>query len=565
MKKERYNGEVVKKFGSIREMIKMAAEEDGQKVGFRFKENGEIRDVSFSEFRNTTLYIGTALYSRGLSNRHIAMLGENSYNWICVYLTVLQSDGVFVPIDKELKAEPMCHVLNESDTEVLFYTKRFESFIRENRENFSKITTFVAIDKEEDDDVSYSFKKLTEKGKELYENGEHGFENITSDIGNMRMLVYTSGTTGLAKGVMLSEHNIVSSIYYGLQVSTIYERGLSVLPYNHTYEAIPGILVSIHHRSTLCINENLKTVLKNMVLYKPQHIYLVPAFVEVFYRKIWSTAKRSGKETGLKFLIKFSNLLRKVGIDKRKKFFKSIHDSFGGELRKIVCGGAPLRRELGDFFDAIGISLTNGYGITECSPLVSVNPDTFNDCTTVGLPLPCCEIKLENVTEDGDGEICVKGDVVMMGYYKQPEITAEVLSDDGWFRTGDYGKINKDGQLVITGRKKNIIILDNGKNIFPEEIEEYIMKVPYVAEAIVYGVKDDKGYETSLVCQVFLSQEKMSELGIENGEEQVKEDITAVCRELPVYKRVGKVVVRSEEFEKTTTNKIKRDKIDTTL
>ncbi len=564
MKKSKYQYREVKKLDSIYHMLKMAEEEAGDKPAYKFRENGEIREVTFKEFRRTTLNIGTALYSMGLLNKHIAMLGENSYNWICVYLSVLQGNGVFVPVDKELTAEPMCHVLSESDTEVLFYTKKYADFVNENRNNFPNITTFIAIDNDEDTEDAYSYKKLIEKGNALYENGERGFETVEKDIMDMRMLVYTSGTTGVAKGVMLSEYNLVSSVYYGLQVSTIYDTGLSVLPYNHTYEAVPGILVAIHFHATLCINENLKSVLKNMTVYQPEYIYLVPAFVEVFYKKIWSTAKSSGKEKGLKFLIKLSNALRKVGIDMRRTLFKSVHAAFGGKLKKIVCGGAPLRQELGEFFDAIGISLTNGYGITECSPLVSVNHDTYNDCTTVGMPLPCCEIKLEDIDEDGNGEICVKGDVVMMGYYKKPDVTAEVLSPDGWFKTGDYGRINESGQLIISGRKKNIIILDNGKNIFPEEIEEYIQGIPYVNENVVYGIEEN-GIETSLACQVFLSEEKMQEMGITDGKERIKADIAEILKALPVYKRVSRVIVMDNAFEKTTSNKIKRAKIDKTL
>ncbi len=564
MKKAKYDGTAVKSLDSIFHMVKMAEEEAGDKVAYKFRENGEIREVTYKEFRRTTLNIGTALLSMGLLNKHIAMLGENSYNWICVYLSVLQGDGVFVPVDKELSAEPMCHVLCESDTEVLFYTKKYADFVRENRSNFPNITTFVAIDGDEDTDEALSYKKLIEKGNALYEGGERGFEHIEKDIKDMRMLVYTSGTTGIAKGVMLSEYNLISSIYYGLKTSTLYDTGLSVLPYNHTYEAVPGILVAIHFHATLCINESLKTVLKNMTVYQPEYIYLVPAFVEVFYKKIWSTAKAGGKEKGLKFLIKLSNGLRKIGIDMRRTLFKSVHQAFGGKLKKIVCGGAPLRQELGEFFDAIGISLTNGYGITECSPLVSVNHDTYNDCSTVGLPLPCCQIKLEDVDEDGNGEICVKGDVVMMGYYKKPDITAEVLSEDGWFKTGDYGRLNANGQLIISGRKKNIIILDNGKNIFPEEIEEYIQGIPYVSENVVYGIEEN-GIETSLACQVFLSEEKMKEMDITDGKDRIKSDIAEVLRPLPVYKRVSRVIVRDEAFEKTTSNKIKRAKIDKTL
>ena len=269
----------------------------------------------------------------------------------------------------------------------------------------------------------------------------------------MKLLVYTSGTTGMSKGVMLSEHNIVSSIYYGMQVSTVYDTCLSVLPYHHTYESVSGILVSLHHHSTICINDSLKAVVKNLQLYKPSYIYLVPAFVEVFHANIMKTVKAGGKKKAFAFLMKLSNALRKIGIDLRRTFFKQIHTTFGGRLIKIVCGGAPIRPEIGEFFDNIGINLINGYGITECCPLVCANNDYFNDYHTAGLKLPCIEWRIDEPNEEGIGEICVKGDIVMLGYYKQPEMTAEVLKD-GWFYTGDYGFINKYEQLVITGRKE---------------------------------------------------------------------------------------------------------------
>ena len=256
-------------------------------------------------------------------------------------------------------------------------------------------------------------------------------------------------------------------------------------------------------------------------------------------------------------MIPVSNGLRKIGIDLRGVLFKSIHQAFGGNLREIVCGGAPIRPEIGKFFNDIGITLLNGYGITECSPLVSVNRLQFNDSSTVGVVLPCCEIKFENVTPDGDGEVCVKGDIVMQGYYKEPEKTARVLKD-GWFNTEDYGRFNKKGQLVINGRKKNMIVLDNGKNVYPEEIENYILGIPYVQEVVVKGKKNEIGQEVALIAEVFPNQEKVKELNIENLEEKLKSDISDVCKELPIYKRISSVDIRKEEFAKTTTNKIKR-------
>lgn len=550
----------VEKFESIKEMLEMAIKAAGDQTAFKFRKDGKIAEISYRDFYADTLALGTALASLGFGDRHIAMLGENSYSWIVVYLTVLKSSGVYVPIDKELPFCDIQNIVNDSDSEVVFYTKRYESDLMENAAKMPQVKYFVGIDREEDLGNFLSFEALKAKGAKLYADGDERYASMTSDPSALKMLVYTSGTTGMQKGVMLSEHNLVSSVYYGLQVSTVYRRSLSVLPYNHTYEAVSGLLVSLHKHATICINESLKMVLKNLQEYKPDYVYLVPAFVEVFYKKILTNARQNGKEQTLFKMIRISNKLRRAGIDLRKTLFASVHKAFGGNLRKIVCGGSPLRPELGEFFDGIGISLINGYGITECSPLVSANHDAFNDWHTVGIPLPCCQIKFENVTPDGDGEICVKGDVVMLGYYKQPKLTAECLRD-GWFYTGDYGRMNEHGQLYITGRKKNLIVLTNGKNVFPEEIENYIAAIPYVAEAVVYALKNEHGLEDSLCAEVFLSEEKIAELGIENPVERIRADIAKATEPLPHYKHIAKVKVRDAEFEKTTTNKIKRNKI----
>ena len=550
----------VEKFGTIKEMMELAVKEAGDTVAFKFRRDGQIQDVTYRQFYADTMALGTALASLGMGDRHIAMVGENSYNWIMVYLTVLKSSGVYVPIDKELPFADIMNIVIDGDCEVVFYTKRYEDDFMQHAAEMPKVRFFIGIDREEDFGNFLSFEILLAKGRELYADGDETYASMTSDPNALKMLVYTSGTTGMQKGVMLSEHNLVSSVYYGLQVSTVYTRSLSVLPYNHTYEAVSGLLVSIHKHVTICINDSLKFVLKNLQEYKPDFIYLVPAFVEVFYKKIMANARQSGKEQTLKKMIVMSNKLRRVGIDLRKTLFASVHKAFGGNLRKIVCGGSPLRPELGEFFDGIGISLINGYGITECSPLVSANHDMFNDPTTVGIPLPCCRIKFDNITPDGDGEICVKGDVVMLGYYKQPELTAEVLRD-GWFYTGDYGRMNDKGQLMITGRKKNLIVLTNGKNVFPEEIENYIAAIPYVAEVVVYALRNEHGLEDSLCAEIFLSEEKIKELGIEDPAAAIKEDVARAVEPLPHYKRIAKIKLRDTEFEKTTTNKIRRNKI----
>lgn len=547
----------VEKFNSIKEMMELAVKEAGNKVAFKYKKNDYIVDITYSQFQQDTFNLGTALTNIHVNNKHIAVIGENSYKWLTVYLTVLKSDGVFVPIDKELPKEDIINLLTHSDSEVLFFSKKYNKWIDDFKKALPNIKYFIGFDQEDDSDGILSYDKFINNGKKLFDEGNKDYLSLTSDPNKLKMLVYTSGTTGRAKGVMLSEHNLVSSVYYGLEVSTVYETSLSVLPYHHTYEAVSGILVELHHHTTICINDSLKAVLKNLQLFQPEIIYLVPAFVEVFYKRVWANAKEHKKDGGLRFLIKYSNALRKIGIDKREKYFKAIHDAFGGKLRKIVVGGAPVRSELGAFFDAVGINLINGYGITECSPLVSANMDNFNDPSTVGIQLPCVDIKFENVNSDGYGEICVKGDIVMLGYYKNEKETNRVMHD-GWFNTEDYGKMNDKHQLIIKGRKKNLIVLNNGKNVFPEEIEDYILSIPYIQEVIVTGIKDEDGIECRLCAEVFLNQEKVKELEITPTEDSIKNDIAKVCDKLPVYKKVTKVVIRDTEFNKTTTNKIKR-------
>ncbi len=549
----------VEKFYTIKEMLEIAVEQAGDQTAFMYRQKDKVVEVKYKEFQDDTFYLGTALANKNLHESHIAVIGDNSYDWLTVYLTVLKTNGVIVPVDKELPVKDIIEVLRHSDSKVLFYSDRFEKNIEEIKQELPEIEYFIGFERDKSEENILSYREFREVGKKLYDEGNKTYIEIITIPEDLRMLVYTSGTTGKSKGVMLTEKNLVSCVYYGLQVSNVYTRCLSVLPYHHTYEAVAGILVALHKHVTICINDNLKNVLKNLQTFKPDYIYVVPAFAELFYKKIWATAKKEHKDTGLKILIGLSNFLRKLGIDKRRTLFKSVHNAFGGNLIKIVVGGAPVRAELGDFFDSIGINLINGYGITECSPLVSANMDDFNDPRTVGMPLLCCSIKLEDITEDGEGEICVKGDIVMKGYYKNQELTDEVLKK-GWFYTGDYGKINEHGQLLITGRKKNLIVLDNGKNVFPEEIENYIMGIEYVQEVVVRGIKNEQEQEVALLAEVFLNKEKLEELKIsdEEKEEKLHKDISNACKVLPLYKKISKVEIREKEFNKTTTNKIIR-------
>ncbi len=557
MKKKRQLYEV-KKFSSIREMLALAEFEVPDRYAFKYKTgekdssgNPVVRSITYREFISDTRSIGTALYERGIHGGvHIACIGDNSYNWVCAYVSTLAGDNIFVPVDKELPPDEMVNVLQRSDSTVAFCTGKFETFIKNNADRLPNIKYTFRLDTDD-------FTNLIAEGKALMEKGSKGYLDSHSDVNALKMLVYTSGTTGLSKGVMLSEHNICSCVFGGLTISRLYTVGLSVLPYHHTYESVVSLLGSLHNHSTICINESVRAVLNNFKLYKPDYLCIVPALAEMFYKRIWRTAEDSGKDKQLKKLISLSNGLRKIGIDLRHTFFKTIHETFGGKLIKILCGGAPMRPEVAKFFDDIGIYLVNGYGITECSPLVAGNTEDNNTYDTVGIKLPCVEIKIDNPDEMGNGEICVKGDIVMLGYYKDPVRTAEALQD-GWFRTGDFGNINAENNLTITGRKKNIIVLNNGKNVYPEEIENYILQIPYVSEVVVYSTKDNNGNQNGLCAEAFLDTAKLEELKIENPLKQFRADVFAALKELPVYKQVSTVLLRSVEFEKTSTRKIKR-------
>ena len=550
MAKVNYNYYEVNMVSSIEEMINLALKECPHKIVYKYKVGDEIRSMTYEAFVNRVYSLGAYLTSKGEGAGRIACIGANSVNWITAYFTALRSSGVYIPMDKELPERDIIHLLNDSQASVVFYDKRYEKMFQANREALGGVKLFIGFDRTENEGDFISFTKVLEDGAAL---DKSEYLACKSDPNAMKMLVYTSGTTGMSKGVMLSEKNLVSCVCYGLQVSTVFDVGLSVLPYSHTYESVADLLVSFHHHSTLCINESLKAVLKNFKTYQPEYIYIVPAIAEMFVSRINREIANKGKKGMFDKLIKLSNMLRKIGIDKRKLFFSTIHETFGGKLRKIVCGGAAIRPEVGEFFDNIGIDLIGGYGITECSPLVCANHDEANDYHTAGIKLRCIDWRIDEPNEEGIGEICIKGDTVMLGYYNQPDLTAEVIKD-GWFYTGDYGYINDRDQLIICGRKKNIIVLDNGKNIYPEEIEGYIQSIDYITEVIVSGERSESGNAKSLIAEVFLSENKTSA--------EVLSAIRKACKELPIYKQVANVKIRDKEFEKTTSNKIKRIVLD---
>ena len=534
--------------------------EFGKDIAFRYRKGKDVIDVTFEQFYFDTKYVGSAFTEMGFGKDcKIAMIGPNSYEWVTVFVSALNSESVFVPVDKELPIEEIAFVINDSDTDIFFFASVYEEKIKANLDLFKNVKYFINIDAKEDDGNFLSYKKLMAKGKELFDGGYEEYVNMIPKTEELKMIVYTSGTTGTAKGVMLSLENVMSAQNFGLQVSSTAATMINVLPLHHTFGGLVDILVGIKCGTTMGINDSIRNILPNFQAYKPEAAMLVPLFVEKFYQRIWAGIEAKGLTKTFKAMVKTSDALLKVGIDVRRKLFKSVHEQFGGNLRLIVCGGAPMREELGRFFESIGVTITNGYGITECSPLVSVNRTHYYDFASVGVLCPGTDVKIDNPNEDGEGEILVKGPGVMMGYYKNPEKTAEVLTEDGWFSTGDYGKYDLEAEkLYITGRKKNIIVLKNGKNIYPEEIEDYLTGKVEIDEVIVSAIKDENGGEVGLQAEIYPLQEKMEGLDEKGIYDLIKKVVESYNDTMPAHKKVTKVVIRKTPFDKTTSNKIKR-------
>ncbi len=555
MKKE-FKGYELQDASSFRQAVRHNIYNKGDKTAFMYREKREIKSVKYTEFYNESIHLGNALFKMGASTKHVACIGDNCYRWIVVFFTMLHAQGVFVPVDRLLPSEDVATVLNHSDAEVIFFTKKFKNTILGIKDNTPNIKTFICIDDAACDDY-LSYDDLIAEGKKLKESGYAEYEKAPRDRNCLRILIYTSGTTGMAKGVMLSENSVFKDATNGLKITRLYDSSISLLPLNHVYGSI-GLLAELFCHVTIGINDNIRNVLKNFAEYKPDSVYLVPAFLEAFYKQIWK--KIGSKKPLIQTMLFVSNLLRKCGIDIRRKMFKMIIEPFGGNLRKIVSGGAPVRPEIANFFDSIGIDVVNGFGISECSPLISVTREGYEGCDSAGIPIPETEVKIQNPDENGIGEILVKGPQIMLGYYKNQEETDRVIKD-GWFNTEDLGFIDEQGRIHVTGRAKNLIVLKNGKNVFPEEIEKYIQSIPYVAETAVTAIRDEDGSEVGLCAHVYVDPAS-DEASRPDLEDILRRDVDTVCKPLPIYKQVAKVKLRHEEFVKTTSNKIKRNKIE---
>ena len=562
----------------MRSLVEEAAQNFSDSIAISYKENywdKEVKKVTFLQWREDVRGLGTYLISKGYRETNIAILGENSYGWCCSFFAVMAIGSVTVPVDKELPIEDIDGIITTTGTKVLVYGKSSEAKVKEMLRNGGLKTVEMIISVASSNSIEASelgdrtlktLEDVQTEGAGLYAAGDNSYYDYKIDVNKLASIVFTSGTTGKGKGVMLSQANIGLDMTLGMYNFDITRKTLHVLPPHHTFGSTVNYVGHLSQGCEVYISSGIKHVSDEIKEQQPTHLILVPAFLEVMNRKIWATARKDGKEGLLKAMIKVSNFLRKFGVDVRRKLFASVLSAFGGKLELIICGGAKLDEEIIRNFDALGITILNGYGITECAPLISANRNKYQKPGSVGTPILACRIKIDNPDENGEGEICVKGPNVMLGYYNNPEATAEVFDKDGFFHTGDYGKLDEEGWIYITGRKKNLIILSNGKNVYPEEIEADLQKVEGVSEVVVYAgesrVQKDK---ITIVAEIFPDADLLAHMGVNNAQEYFENQVKALNAKMPPYKAVKCVKLRDSEFQKNTSRKITRFNIDKTI
>ena len=562
----------------MRSLVEESAQNfpDSTAISYRNRPSDkEVQKVTFTQWRDDVRHLGTALIAEGLREENIAIVGENSYGWCCSFFGVMAIGSVTVPVDKELPIEDIDGIISTTACKAVIFGKTAEEKIKEILRNggLKSAKSLVSIEPESGidkellgDRTLISVNALEAKGAELYKGGDNSYYDYKIDVNKLASIVFTSGTTGKGKGVMLSQANICLDMTLGMYNFDITRKTLHVLPPHHTFGSTVNYVGHLSQGCEVYISSGLKHVSDEIREQQPTHLILVPAFLEVMNRKIWTTARKSHKAGLLKAMIKMSNGLRKIGIDLRKKLFSSVLSAFGGKLELVICGGAKLDEEIIKTFDSLGITILNGYGITECAPLISANRNKYRKAGSVGTPILACRVKIDSPDENGEGEICVKGPNVMLGYYNNPEATAEVFDKDGFFHTGDYGRLDEEGWIYITGRKKNLIILSNGKNVYPEEIEADMQKIEGVNEVVVYAgessVQKDK---ITIVAEIYPDADLLKDKGISDMQKYFEDQVKFLNARMPQYKAVKRVKLRDAEFQKNTSRKITRFSIDKTI
>ena len=551
-------------FTDIRELIEWSSYNYADKTAFSYRispRDAEPVKVSFSELGNDVRALASRLAEMGCTGKHCVLIGKLSYEWALTYYAVLSIGGVLVPLDKDWSDEELADTVKKADGAYIFG----DDDISEKINNVAKLSGVKSVYYLHARADKKSLRSLVEAGRDVFEKAPGLYYNTPINPLNMALLVFTSGTTGKGKGVMLSQTAILSDMYNAVHYLDYGKNTVGILPPHHTYGSTVMLVGHNMIGAEVYISSGVKYITRELGEQKPEHLVLVPLYLETFYRKIIANLKEKDKLDTVTKAIRAAKSLKGMGVDIRKKVFGAIHEVFGGNLKMIICGGAPLSREVFEFYDGIGIPVVNGYGITECAPLISFNRSKNIIPGSVGNVIDDAFVKIDEPNEDGEGEILFKGANVMLGYYKDDAATADAFKN-GYFRTGDYGKLGKKGEIYITGRKKNLIILSNGKNVYPEEIENELSAVPGILDIVVYEGQSLRGLAyNAIVAEIYPDADYFAKNGIELNEEYFKKYIEEFNKKTVPYKKIGILKLRSEEFPKNTLRKIMRFKIDMTI
>ncbi len=561
---------------SIKDLIESSTRLFPDHVAFYTKfEKGPYQTITYKEFLSDVNGLGTTFIDMGLKENRVSVIGETNYTWSVAHLAVSCGTGCVVPLDKELPYNDLKNLINQAEvTAISFDKKREEIFTRMFAEGETGLKYLIAQQEHEDKTVSVdgvevpvlSQWKLIEEGKKLAEAGNTEFTEAQIDSRETSIIIFTSGTTGLAKGIELSHRNICADIMFSPTVLKVtdHEIFFSMLPIHHTYEFTADFMMPLYQGSAIAHCEGLKYIVKNLQEAKPTFILAVPAIFEALHKNIWKGIRAKGKENTVRKVIPIVLFLkRKLGIDISDMFFKEIKQTLGGRVRMMISGGAAINPQILEDFQAFGSMALQGYGLSECAPMGALNPDTAPKANSIGVPFPGCGAKIDNPGPDGIGEICLRGENVMLGYYKRPDLTAEVIKD-GWLYTGDLGYIDEDGYIIITGRKKNVIITKNGKNVFPEELEYQLSLFDEINESMAFETESENKDDTKIAASIYLDWDCIKEKLGEDAEdlEKVKAHVWTlvdkVNAENPPYKMIREIYLRHTPLEKNTSNKVVR-------
>ena len=557
-------------YKTVKEIFKRSIEKYKDNIYILERPNhdhkAKFEEFTYERFGNDAINLGTGLMKYlNLSNERIIIIGENTYYWYVSYFSILCGVGIAVPVDKELPNNEIENVIKRSHAAAVIYSKKKKDAIDKIKDNLPMVKYFIEMNSDEPvQGRDVGIENVIAEGKKLTDAGNTEYMDVEIDPEEFKFLIFTSGTTSQAKGVMLCHRNLAENVNAVSKYVKIYERDIffSVLPLHHTYESSIGALLPFANGSSVAICGGLRYIVPDMQEAKPTAMLAVPLLVESLYKKINQSIEKSGKAGLVNSMLHLTNALKSVGIDIKRKVFKEIYDNLGGNMRIIVSAAAPIDKKIGKWVQDIGIEFLQGYGLTETAPIAALTPECDPRVGSVGLPVNCAQIKIHNPNENGEGEIWIKSQTLMLGYYEDEEATKEVVHD-GWFNSGDIGYQDKDGYVYVTGRSKNVIVTQNGKNIYPEEIELLLSKIPEIQECMVYGKEVEGEKELIISVKVIPNMEEIENLHGKNlSEEEIHKiiwnKIKEVNKGLTSYKAIKNLEIKNDEFAKTTTMKIKR-------